>query len=135
MVGWTGQEHGEYEVVGHLPVYRMTCFRKLSDEIWLSSSENSLCFFHTYWSIPLGNRNFLLTPSTFLTGDLFENFYSPLHRGWCEPTSTSTVRRSPHTSSLRSVTSSPFSIFACHPYARFQTGYVLFTVLFVFFIP
>ena len=76
MVGWSGQEHGEYEVVGHLPVYRMTCFRKLSDEIWLSSSENSLCFFHTYWSIPLGNRNFLLTPSTFLTGDLFENFPS-----------------------------------------------------------
>jgi hypothetical protein len=32
-VGWAGQEHGEYEVVGHLPGYRMASFRKLSDEI------------------------------------------------------------------------------------------------------
>ena len=53
-----GQENGEYGVVGHLPDYRMTYFRKLSDEIRLSSSENSLCFFHDYWSIPLGNKNF-----------------------------------------------------------------------------
>ena len=43
-VGRTGQEHGEYEVVGHLPDYRMTCFRKLSDEIRLSSSQYSLVF-------------------------------------------------------------------------------------------
>ena len=32
-VGWVGKEHGEYEVVGNLPGYRMTCFRKFSDEI------------------------------------------------------------------------------------------------------
>ena len=32
-VGWAWQEQGGYEVVGHLPDYRMTCFRKLSDEI------------------------------------------------------------------------------------------------------
>ena len=32
-VGWEGQEHGECYVVGHLPGYRMVCFRKLSDEI------------------------------------------------------------------------------------------------------
>ena len=43
-VGWVGQEYGEYEVVGYLPDYRMTCCRKLSDEIWLSRSENSSCF-------------------------------------------------------------------------------------------
>ena len=32
-VGWAWEEQGGYEVVGHLPDYRMTCFRKLSDEI------------------------------------------------------------------------------------------------------
>ena len=32
-VGWAWQEQGGYEVVGHLPDYRMACFRKLSDEI------------------------------------------------------------------------------------------------------
>ena len=32
-VGWEGPDHGEYEVVDHLPDYRMTCFRKLSDDI------------------------------------------------------------------------------------------------------
>jgi hypothetical protein len=32
-VWWVGQDHGEYEVVGHLPDYRIACFRKLSDEI------------------------------------------------------------------------------------------------------
>ena len=32
-VGWEWQEQGGYEVVGHLPDYRMACFRKFSDEI------------------------------------------------------------------------------------------------------
>ena len=32
-VGWARKEQGGYEVVGHLPDYRMTCFRKLSVEI------------------------------------------------------------------------------------------------------
>ena len=32
-VGWSWQEQGGYEVVGHLPDYRMTFFRKLTDEI------------------------------------------------------------------------------------------------------
>ena len=44
-VGWAWQEQGGYEVVGNLPDYKMGCFRKLSDEISLSSSQYSLCFF------------------------------------------------------------------------------------------
>ena len=44
-VGWSGQEDGEYEVLGNLPDYRMTSFRKLSDEIRLSNSQYSFCFF------------------------------------------------------------------------------------------
>ena len=45
-VRWAGLEHGEYEVVGLLPGYKMACFRKLSDEIRLSSSQyDSFCFF------------------------------------------------------------------------------------------
>ena len=41
-VGLVGQEHGDYEVVGHLSAYRMACFRKSSDEIRLSISQYSL---------------------------------------------------------------------------------------------
>jgi hypothetical protein len=33
-------------------------------------------FLTSYWSFPLGNRNFLLTPSPFLSGDLFGFFFS-----------------------------------------------------------
>jgi hypothetical protein len=36
--GW-GKEQERYEVVGQLSDYWMTCFRKLSDEIWLSKSQ------------------------------------------------------------------------------------------------
>ena len=32
-VWWVGQEEQEDELVDPLPDYRMTCFRKLSDEI------------------------------------------------------------------------------------------------------
>ncbi len=33
-------------------------------------------FLTSYWSFPLGNRNFLLTPTPFLSGDLFGFFPS-----------------------------------------------------------
>jgi hypothetical protein len=32
-VWWAGQEQQDDELVEHLPDYRMTCFRQLSDEI------------------------------------------------------------------------------------------------------
>ena len=70
-VGWTGQEPREYEVVGHFSGYRMTCFRKLSDEIRLSSSPYSLCFFPCLFVVSSRKSEFLYTPPPFLSGVLF----------------------------------------------------------------
>jgi hypothetical protein len=53
-----GQDQQEDELVEYLPGYRMECFRQLSDEIWLSSSQYTLCFFPSYWSFSLNEQHF-----------------------------------------------------------------------------
>ena len=76
-VGWVGQDQERYEVVGHLPGYWMTCFRKLSDEIRLSSSQYTLCFFPTYFNslvFFLKKSEFSLRTLPLPVGGFFFNF-------------------------------------------------------------
>ncbi len=48
-------------------------------EIWLSSSQYTLCFFPSYWSFPPCNLNFRHTPPPFLSVGFFGVFWSPAH--------------------------------------------------------